>query len=383
MKDFIKGAIGAALIGAIVWFTMALWIVTTVHAHGIHGPNDDHSFIMPQPTKLEVVYDDRGLFGQTCEVYDRNGPCCPGELNPIGDVLAEGDFCIPTGFPINENTQITGGVNSAGGDTRCSIKANGTIECKVAAADLQCASNDMKLTLTPTGSDCYHYKWRGKQQYISSPMVFSPPNHEWNVSLLFVTAAPGEDVNVTGNFLSTGGTFLGTDFKCLNDTDRRECGDANGNGTISVSDAVVVLRNVVSSGSCYLRTCDLDGSHAIRISDALNDLRIVVGLPAPLDCPSQLAFVYNGPTAGAIQFNIEYIGDTIGDCTSDYLFAYDDDQIGNASLALIDLDGIVDGTVIVVCDNLINPDEVIFGFSDIEDPLSNPIIGGVITPILQ
>jgi hypothetical protein len=51
------------------------------------------------------------------------------------------------------------------------------------------------------------------------------------------------------------------------------------------SDALTILIAVTGVGSCDLCLCDLDGNQQLNATDALADLRLAVGLPAPRDCP--------------------------------------------------------------------------------------------------
>jgi cysteine-rich repeat protein len=61
------------------------------------------------------------------------------------------------------------------------------------------------------------------------------------------------------------------------------CGDADGSGTRSASDALFALRAAVRTVDCDC-VCDIDGSSSITASDALGLLRSVVGLPVSLTC---------------------------------------------------------------------------------------------------
>jgi hypothetical protein len=64
------------------------------------------------------------------------------------------------------------------------------------------------------------------------------------------------------------------------------CGDADGSGTLSVTDGVQVLRAAAElSSSCSLALCDVDGSGAVSVVDGVNVLRAAAELPATLQCP--------------------------------------------------------------------------------------------------
>ncbi len=63
------------------------------------------------------------------------------------------------------------------------------------------------------------------------------------------------------------------------------CGDADGSGTITVTDGVLTLRAAAElSTSCTVEVCDVDGSGGISVTDGVNVLRAAAGLPATLTC---------------------------------------------------------------------------------------------------
>jgi hypothetical protein len=63
------------------------------------------------------------------------------------------------------------------------------------------------------------------------------------------------------------------------------CGDANEDGDVTATDALLTLRAAVGSRACALEVCDADGSGKITATDALAVLRHSVGQPVELDCP--------------------------------------------------------------------------------------------------
>ena len=63
------------------------------------------------------------------------------------------------------------------------------------------------------------------------------------------------------------------------------CGDANSNGVIQASDALIALRTAVGSSQCVLARCDVNNSGSVTAADALAILRRAVGQPVTLDCP--------------------------------------------------------------------------------------------------
>ena len=63
------------------------------------------------------------------------------------------------------------------------------------------------------------------------------------------------------------------------------CGDANNNGLIQASDALLALRTAVGSSQCVLARCDVINNGLVQASDALAILRKAVGQPVTLNCP--------------------------------------------------------------------------------------------------
>jgi hypothetical protein len=65
------------------------------------------------------------------------------------------------------------------------------------------------------------------------------------------------------------------------------CGDADGNGAITVTDGVQTLRAAAGlASSCTLARCDLDASGTVSVTDGVNVLRAAAGLAVTLGCPS-------------------------------------------------------------------------------------------------
>ncbi len=68
------------------------------------------------------------------------------------------------------------------------------------------------------------------------------------------------------------------------------CGDADGNGTVSVSDGVQTLRAAAGlSSTCTDAVCDVDGSGAVTVTDGVSVLRKAAGLPITENCGGALA----------------------------------------------------------------------------------------------
>jgi hypothetical protein len=63
------------------------------------------------------------------------------------------------------------------------------------------------------------------------------------------------------------------------------CGDANGDGEVSVSDGVQALRAAAGLSTTCNDDCDVDGSGAITVTDGVNILREAAGLASVRMCP--------------------------------------------------------------------------------------------------
>jgi hypothetical protein len=82
------------------------------------------------------------------------------------------------------------------------------------------------------------------------------------------------------------------------------CGDANGDGNVSVSDGVQVLRAAAGlSSSCTGNDdCDVDGSGSITVTDGVNVLRKAAGLSTVDNCPT------GDPVSSLIGHTIDIFG---------------------------------------------------------------------------
>jgi hypothetical protein len=63
------------------------------------------------------------------------------------------------------------------------------------------------------------------------------------------------------------------------------CGDANDDGSIASSDALVALRTAVGIAECSRFACNVNASGGVTSSDALLLLRRAVGQDAAFSCP--------------------------------------------------------------------------------------------------
>ncbi len=63
------------------------------------------------------------------------------------------------------------------------------------------------------------------------------------------------------------------------------CGDADGSGTVSVSDGVQTLRAAAGlESTCTVAACDVDGSGAVTVTDGVSVLRKAAGLAIVENC---------------------------------------------------------------------------------------------------
>ncbi|RMD85463.1 MAG: hypothetical protein D6815_01775, partial [Candidatus Dadabacteria bacterium] len=87
------------------------------------------------------------------------------------------------------------------------------------------------------------------------------------------------------------------------------CGDADGNGIVTATDARWVLRSAVGLiAQCAGGRCDADGNGRVTATDARKILHAAVGLvPEGLDCSLPVVFSLDDPvTVGALQLVVDY-----------------------------------------------------------------------------
>jgi hypothetical protein len=62
------------------------------------------------------------------------------------------------------------------------------------------------------------------------------------------------------------------------------CGDPDDSGSVTIRDALFVLRSAIGLDPCHKSLCDINGDGFINTTDALLVLRAVVGLPVNFSC---------------------------------------------------------------------------------------------------
>lgn len=64
------------------------------------------------------------------------------------------------------------------------------------------------------------------------------------------------------------------------------CGDFTGDGKVTASDALGVLKTAVGAATCALKACDYNGDAKITAADALGVLKTAVGQTVTAKCPA-------------------------------------------------------------------------------------------------
>ncbi|MCC6767118.1 MAG: hypothetical protein IT293_20880 [Deltaproteobacteria bacterium] len=129
------------------------------------------------------------------------------------------------------------------------------------------------------------------------------------------------------------------------------CGDADGSGTVTVTDGVQTLRAAAGLGTtCTAAACDVDGSGSITVTDGVNVLRKAAGIPITEACPgtnlgtqvesllgtalARFGFLTKGGAAAGARAAFEQ------PCDNDGGFLVIDDQTGAISYDNCELGGI-------------------------------------------
>ena len=99
--------------------------------------------------------------------------------------------------------------------------------------------------------------------------------------------------------LVAGGTTVNDDFALAryDVAGTQRCGDPNRDGTISVTDGVLVLRAAAALATdCTALVCDLDASGGVSVTDGVNTLRAAADLTATIACPVAAVNLIRGVT---------------------------------------------------------------------------------------
>jgi hypothetical protein len=111
---------------------------------------------------------------------------------------------------------------------------------------------------------------------MSPPAVDATNSHSVQTSLYVVNQAACQASDTT--YCTYRAAVTSCDTVCV------QCGDADGSGTISASDALAALRSAIGVASCALLACDVNGSGDITAADALRILEYAVDQNVGLGC---------------------------------------------------------------------------------------------------
>ncbi|TFH22239.1 MAG: DUF4215 domain-containing protein, partial [Myxococcales bacterium] len=171
------------------------------------------------------------------------------------------------------------------------------------------------------------------------------------------------------------------------------CGDADGNGTITATDAKVVLDDAIGLAStCTRARCDVNGSTLTTATDARTVLEVAVGLGSPLDCWLPVVFTFdNTSTLGGLQFVVDYsatgstfvgAGDAVyctGPNSDDVLVSFNNDEkASRLRLALVSMLGIGTPAAVAACsfyqpEHELSSSDFVISVTDAVDPELEPI----------
>jgi hypothetical protein len=115
-------------------------------------------------------------------------------------------------------------------------------------------------------------------QPLDKPAVVGLETFECTTTTLATTTT------VIGDTTSTVPNSTSTTTTTTTLVDDGLCGDADDNGSITASDALLALRTAIGGAHCPLARCDTNGDGFINTTDSLRILRKAVGIGGALDC---------------------------------------------------------------------------------------------------
>ncbi len=171
------------------------------------------------------------------------------------------------------------------------------------------------------------------------------------------------------------------------------CGDADGNGVVTATDAKAVLDGAIGlSVNCSQSRCDVDGDARVTATDARLVLTNSVGLGGALECWLPVVIsLDDAVSVGALQFDIDYsatgstfVGDadgvycaTLGD--NETFASYNNDsEAGLLHVALVSVDPITGPLPLIACsfyqgDGGFVADDFVVSVLDATDTSARPI----------
>jgi len=102
----------------------------------------------------------------------------------------------------------------------------------------------------------------------------------------FECASPGDPENNAGETVQLAATTSCTASTTTTTIAQTTCGDPSGDGSVTATDALLVLQVAVQLAQCALSVCDVDTSGTTTATDALLVLAFATMLPVELACPA-------------------------------------------------------------------------------------------------
>ncbi|TFH22267.1 MAG: hypothetical protein E4H03_08780 [Myxococcales bacterium] len=204
----------------------------------------------------------------------------------------------------------------------------------------------------------------------------------------------GDDVVDSGEECDDGPANSDADpATCRNDCAREfDCGDADDNGSRTVTDSAIVLQAAVGLRTdCDPGRCDTSGDGAMTVTDSQILLLNVVGLPVEVRCTRAVVVrLGDAVTLGALDFEIDYsatdsafLGEGASvDCTSPLAgstVVFDNDSAaGKLSVSVDDPAGFSGPTDIATCNlrertTIATPADLVVEVIDASDPAAQPV----------
>ena len=177
------------------------------------------------------------------------------------------DFTLPLGGT------VSGQLSDANGDPFPSVSVEVLLQQPGSALLVldQGATTDPSGTYTVAALPVGSYLVRAVPDPALSPAVYYGDTTD-DAQATLVPIAPGQDV-------------VGIDIGLSIVAGAPVCGDANANGQVQASDALIALRTAIGIAACALVACDVDSDGGVKASDAARILGRAVNPSITLVCP--------------------------------------------------------------------------------------------------